>query len=525
MNLEPAVAPLEGLSVEVADQGQPFDIAAWLLASMGASVSASGPSHSPRDVSVARIALAAESARDGCGALLTPSPVRLSDAGLPEGCLDYATGVTLAAGAIAGWLTGATIVVHETAVALEVRLPDVMATSYSAPNPMRPRPPRRAPGGGFYHADLGASGAADDFDRLLATLRPDVPAADIAAASQEWRLAVCDYRRASHRSGKGPHTPGSPGWCPIRFEGVVPQDPRDLNDRVEGRPWKGRAGALDTAVLDMTNMWAGPLGTRVLEQLGSRVTKVEPSFRPDGTRAMRGGGIYPGGEQVDPGHDSGMWNALNWTKRHVDIDLRIPSQRRRFADLAGTCDVVVESFSPRACANLGISEMVGDEAILVSIPAFRPGPQRDWVAYGSGVHAQSGLGDVTTSSAARTPVVTTDGCFSEPAVSYPDPLAGLTASLGIVAALAGRFLGTQVRRVEVSLDAAIQPLVDGTNSKRITRTDSTSTRPASSCTLIDNADDQGALLLELGRQAGLTVRRPVGGKFLDHPVGPLGARR
>ena len=510
----------------MADQGQPFDIAAWLLASMGASVSAaSDPGHSPRGVIAARIALAAESKRDGCVALLTPSPVRLSDAGLPEGCLAYATGVTLAAGAIAGWLTGTTVPVSELAVAVEVRLPDVIAASYSAPNPLRPRPPRRAPGGGFYHADLGARGASDDFDRLLATLGPDAQAADIAAAAQEWRLAVCDYRRASHRSGQGPLTPGSPGWCPIRFEMVASQDPRGAGDRVEGRRWKGRGGELDIAVLDMANMWAGPLATRVLQQLGSRVTKVEPSFRPDGTRAMHGGGIYPGGEQVDPGHDSGMWNALNWTKRHVDIDLRIPSQRHRFADLAGTCDVVVESFSPRASANLGIPEMVGDEAILVSIPAFGPGPQRDWVAYGTAVHAQSGLGDVTTSSAAHAPPVATDGYFSEPAVSYPDPVAGLTASLGILAARAGRALGRPIRRVEVSLDAAIQPLVDRTESRRCAMTGSSSAGPPSSCSLIDNADDQGALLLELGRQVGLTVKRPVGGKFLDHPVGPFDARR
>ena len=46
-------------------------------------------------------------------------------------------------------------------------------------------------------------------------------------------------------------------------------------------------------VCDMTTMWAGPLCTWLCHRLGATVVKVEPGFRPDGTRASAGGGIYP----------------------------------------------------------------------------------------------------------------------------------------------------------------------------------------------------------------------------------------
>ena len=68
---------------------------------------------------------------------------------------------------------------------------------------------------------------------------------------------------------------------------------------------------------------------RCLASLGWSVVKVEPSFRPDGFRALDGGGINPGGRQCDPGRDSAMWNALNHGKEIVDLDLRaaVPSQQ------------------------------------------------------------------------------------------------------------------------------------------------------------------------------------------------------
>ena len=60
------------------------------------------------------------------------------------------------------------------------------------------------------------------------------------------------------------------------------------------------------------------------------------------------------------------------------------------------------------------------------MPVFPPGPRRHWVAYGTGVHAASGLGDVG------------GGGFAAPAVSYPDPLGGITAAFAALCAAVGR---------------------------------------------------------------------------------------
>ena len=77
----------------------------------------------------------------------------------------------------------------------------------------------------------------------------------------------------------------------------------------------------DISICDLTAMWAGPLATWLLARLGAKVYKVEPAVRLDGTRALFGGGIYPGGIQRRPGEDSALYQALNHGKTRVPLDL------------------------------------------------------------------------------------------------------------------------------------------------------------------------------------------------------------
>ncbi len=527
---EPLEAPLSGLRVDLTPVGAAGEVAAWLLVGLGVSVdvasrrsapSAVSPTPSPttgsphilwtRTESIPQpLPPAGRNRTDSrltlSGARLRRSPIALSDAGLPEGTLVYATGVALAAGAIAGLLSGATVTVDEVAVAVEMRLPDVLAASYATSNPMRPARPRRAPGGGFYHADLGAPGASEDFERLMGTLPGDVAAREVASQAQLWRLAVCDYRARKR--------PPEPARIPVRFDATPVAEP----GKAAPAPGPTRPGGrLDFMVVDLTSMWAGPLATRLLGDLGATVTKVEPAFRPDGTRAVAGGGIYPGGVQALPGRDSAMWNALNRWKLHEDLDLREPAAVDRFVSLVRRADVVIDSFSPRVLANLDLPGRVGPDTFWVSMPAFGPGGQRDWVAYGTGVHAQSGLGDTW-------PVPGNDNAaegFYEPAVSYPDPLGGLTGALAVLAGLAARRIGRRATRAEVSLDEAIQPLcsvVDGVTSTGRRdcpgRSDGIST---SRC----RSDEEGRKLLDVASKLGLTATWEVAGRALRHPAGPL----
>ena len=329
--------------------------------------------------------------------------------------------------------------VSGTAVAVQLRLPEVMAAAYRSPFEMRPGPPVRA-GDGWLHADLGAAGDAESFALLLSTLPAGLTARRIAGEAQGWRLPVCDYRR---RPAPGP-VRRDPGHSPPGDDGALSPDPVPWRWTFGTRPPLAAPHGRPLRVLDLTNMWAGPLATWLLAGLGASVTKVEPSFRPDGFRAVAGGGIYPGGKPCQRGRDSGMWNALNRSKKVVELDLRRRADRDRFVEMAGHSDVVIDSFSPRVMPNFGLELPLGP--LYVSMPAFPPGPQRDWVAYGSGVHASSGLGDVG------------DGRFAAPAVSYPDPLAGFAAALAVTAALRGRSRGVPIDGVEVSLAEAIAPL-------------------------------------------------------------------
>lgn len=386
--------------------------------------------------------------------------------GLPAGVVEHCTALALALGAVAG------SPVSGVGVAVQVRLPEVMAAAYGSTRSMTPAPPRPVAGGGFVHADLGAPGDTDAFETLLSTLPPGATAREVAEAAQEWRLAVCEYRPPA-----APGPGGGPPWSPWSFgPGPVPTGP-------VGRPAR---------VLDLTNMWAGPLATWLLQSLGWSVTKVEPSFRPDGFRSLDGRGIHPGDRQCDPGQDSAMWNALNGGKRIVDLDLRLRSDRDRFVDLAAESDVVIDSFSPRVMANFGLRLPEGP--LYASIPAFPPGPRRDWVAYGTGIHALSGLGDVGRSR----PVA--------PAVSYPDPVAGFTAALAVAAAVTGRRRGVPIGRLECPLSSAVQPLL-------------ASATGGGPSPLVADCAGVGARLFAVARSAGLLEPRTVCGRPLLHPRG------
>jgi hypothetical protein len=385
--------------------------------------------------------------------VVDPVPPGEHGGGLPSGTIEHCIELAQAAGALAGAAS-----VSGVGVAIQVRLPEVMAAAYGSANEMRPGRPTPAPGGGWLHADLSRDDS-ELFDRLLATLPPSASAGDVARAAQEWRLAVCDYRRASSAR----------------------------SDVFTVVPSNGDPGERPFQILDLTNMWAGPLATWLLHDLGASVIKVEPGFRPDGFRALDGRGIHPGGRSRHPGQDSAMWNALNHGKEVVDLDLRRPSDMARFLELAGESSVVIDTFSPRVMPNFGLADQPGG-ATRVSMPAFRPdGPERDWVAYGTGVHAVSGRGDVG------------DGSYAAPAVSYPDPVGGFTAALAAMGAVVARRKGFAWAAISTSLQAAVEAI-----------------RPAR---MAPHDPGTGGRLLSLGRELGLFEDREVGGHRLPHPCG------
>ncbi len=428
---------------------------------------------------------------------LDPRLAILAATGLPPGVTDLALGRALAAAALAGWLEGRAIDVDPLSVLIQLHLPAVMGASYGSSWWPRPPAPRPAPGGGWVNADLGAPGDADAFARLLETLGPDADAPAVAAAAQAWRLPVCDYR--------APAPGGNPPWRPAPDERRPGPGRRQAGRDLPALPG-GRAGLQGVTVCDLTAMWAGPLATCLLTRLGATVIKVEPPSRPDGTRARSGRGIRPGGRtRGSGGDDSAIFNALNAGKELVHLDATEDAARLR--ELARSADVVIDSFSPRVMPQLGLDRAgLGPggpgsgrpPSVTVSMPAFPPGPARDWVAYGNGIHALSGLGGDGAAPGGIGPAL--------PATSYPDPLAGLEAAATVMAALAGREAGWCPGHLEVSLAATVEPLL---------------TEPAGAWP--PAPEDLGARLLAAARVGGAVEARRDGAGFHLYPASPFRA--
>jgi hypothetical protein len=246
----------------------------------------------------------------------------------------------------------------------------------------------------------------------------------VAVAAQEWRLPVTPYRRRSAASafrgamsatgtafGSGDTSPTTPRVDGVS-SGTSPTAPS-----IDG-----------VSVVDLTSMWAGPLCTELLGRAGARVHKVSSAARPDGLVGTP------------------MYDELNGHKTAVELDPRHPAGRRSLDELLATADLLVTSLSPRAVANLELlpAQLCARHPRLrtLAITAFEPdSPERDWIAYGTGVHAVSGLGWAGNEPQA-------------PAYSYPDPLAGLLAA-GLAL---DQFGGIAPQHTRVSLAGAIAPL-------------------------------------------------------------------
>ena len=202
-------------------------------------------------------------------------------------------------------------------------------------------------------------------------------------------------------------------------------------------------------VLDLTHVWAGPLGTRILADLGADVIKIEaPTSRGprEGARFNFSGWI--GGEPGDePWNRVAVFVKLQRNKRSVAIDLKTDAGRETFLELVAVADVVIENFSAEAMPNLGLGydalSRANPSIIYMAMPGYgKDGPYRDWVAFGPTVEAMSGLSHVLGYGP------------EEPrntAMALMDPIAAVNAAGAIVTALRERDATGRGSFLEMSL--------------------------------------------------------------------------
>jgi crotonobetainyl-CoA:carnitine CoA-transferase CaiB-like acyl-CoA transferase len=204
-------------------------------------------------------------------------------------------------------------------------------------------------------------------------------------------------------------------------------------------------------VADFSRILAGPYATMLLADLGAEVIKVEG----------------PGGDDTrswQPPVRDGVatyYLGVNRNKRSVALDLRADADLAAGRELARRADVFIENFRPGGLSRFALdydSVRAGNPAVIyASISGFGSGPQgAPLPGYDLIVQAMSGLMSLTGDPA---------GEPYRAGVAVFDVIAGLHATIGILAALNHRQQTGQGQHVEVSLLAsALSGLVNQTSA-------------------------------------------------------------
>lgn len=177
-------------------------------------------------------------------------------------------------------------------------------------------------------------------------------------------------------------------------------------------------------MIDLTAVWAGPFGTRMLGDYGAEVIKVESPRQWDLLRSL---GLIPR-ETPRWYNRSAYFNHNNRNKYGLALDLSSSAGRDVLLRLCAISAVIVENYRSDVMDNLGLSyeavREVNPAIIYVSMPGHgKTGPEKDYVAYGSNVEQLSGLVSLSGYEGGE-PMKT--------GFSYGDPMAG-TALVAAVA--------------------------------------------------------------------------------------------
>ena len=189
-------------------------------------------------------------------------------------------------------------------------------------------------------------------------------------------------------------------------------------------------------VLDLTRVWAGPIGGRMLADLGADVIHIESPWNrglqildPDMAALTH---LYPNNEVGErPWNRSAGFNKLARNKRSVTLNFQAKRGLDVFAELVKNADVVLENYSPRVMPGLGFSfedlRKLNPSIISVAMPGYgSTGPGQNRVALGPVIEAAVGL-----TSMMGYP----DTGPYRSGVAWSDPVSGMSAVAGTLIAL------------------------------------------------------------------------------------------
>jgi crotonobetainyl-CoA:carnitine CoA-transferase CaiB-like acyl-CoA transferase len=193
----------------------------------------------------------------------------------------------------------------------------------------------------------------------------------------------------------------------------------------------------DLLVADFSRVLSGPLCAMLLGDLGATVVKVERPGEGDESRAWGPPFI---------GDTSAYYISVNRNKSSAALDLTDPPDRLRAHALATAADILVENFRPGTMEKLGLGydELAADNPRLIycAISGFGRAKGAQLPGYDFLIQAMGGLMSITGQP---------DGEPTKVGVALVDVLAGLFATVGVLAALAERERSGRGQRVDLSL--------------------------------------------------------------------------
>lgn len=189
-------------------------------------------------------------------------------------------------------------------------------------------------------------------------------------------------------------------------------------------------------IVDMTRVLAGPICTQILGGWGAEVIKLE-SMQGDQTRAW---------SPKNCG-SSTFFQAVNFNKRSIAVNLRTPEGRGILERLIKSADVVIHNYRAKTKIALGLSwetvHRLNEQAIYCEITAYgRQGPLKAAPGFDAVIQAYSGM-------------LSTMGndmkAYARASFSPVDMGTGQNAALSIIAALKERENTGRGVRITMSL--------------------------------------------------------------------------
>ncbi|MEP7040701.1 MAG: CoA transferase [Chloroflexota bacterium] len=184
-------------------------------------------------------------------------------------------------------------------------------------------------------------------------------------------------------------------------------------------------------VLDCSRVYAGPIASMVLGDLGAEIWKVEP---PNGDETRGWGPSYWG----DPSdRRSSYFSSVNRNKRSLMVNLKTDAGRALLDRLAGQCDILLHNYQPSVAADLGLDadrlRSAHPRLVVSTIGGFPgDGDAAERPAYDLVAQAVSGLMSVTGEPY---------GGPMKVGVALLDLTAGLQAAIGALVGLVARERG------------------------------------------------------------------------------------